>query len=182
MPVLVKDIMSKPVLTLDLNASVERAGKLMAKTRKDSLIITKNGKPVGILTDSDLIKKIVAKNIKPSTVKVKNLMSAPLISVSPEETVLEASRKMKRSNIKRLPVLSNGKLVGIISTTDIARTVPEMVDILEYKLHTKEFPAEIREEITSGICDNCDNFSVNLKNVNDQWLCEDCREELKSEL
>lgn len=182
MPILVKDIMSRPVLTIDLNSSVDRAGKMMAKARNDSIIIVKDKKPIGILTDSDLIKKVIAKNVKPSLIKVKNLMSEPLVSVTPETTILEASRKMKKSNIKRLPVISDGKLVGIISTTDIARTVPEMVDMLEYKLKTKEFPAEIREEITSGICDNCDNYSGNLKNVNDQWLCEECREELKSEL
>lgn len=182
MPVLVKDIMSKPVLKVDLNTNVKLAGELMAKARKNSLIIMKNNKPVGILTDSDLIKKVVAKNIRPSSVKVKEVMSKPLVTVKPEETILEASRKMKRSNIKRLPVISDGKPVGIISTTDIARTTPEMVDILEYKLKTKEFPAEIKEKETSGICDSCNNYSEDLENVNDQWLCENCREELKAEL
>jgi CBS domain-containing protein len=182
MPIIVKDIMTKPVLKVDLNTNAKAAGELMAKTRKDSLIIIKNNKPIGILTDSDLIKKVVAKNIKPTSVKVKDLMSRPLVSVKPEETILDASRKMKRSNIKRLPVISDGKAVGLISTTDIARTTPEMVDILEYKLKSKDQPAEIKEEQTSGICDSCGNYSEELEDVDDQWLCEDCREELKTEL
>jgi len=66
MPILVKDIMSKPVQKIDSDANVELAGRNMAKARIDSIIVVKKGNAVGILTDSDLIKKIVAKNIKPS--------------------------------------------------------------------------------------------------------------------
>lgn len=181
MPILVKDIMSKPVLKIDLDANIELAAKIMARARNDSLLVIKNGKPIGILTDSDLIKKVVAKNVKPSTIKVKKLMSAPLVSANPEETILEASRKMKRNNLKRLPVISKGKVVGIISTTDIARTVPEIQDMLEYKLKTKEFPMEIKEKATAGICETCGNYSEELKTASGQWVCENCRDELKSE-
>jgi len=179
MTILVKDIMSKPVLKIDYNASVERAGKEMAKNRKYAILVVKKGNPVGILTDSDLIKKVVAKNKKPSSIKVKDLMSAPLVSVTPETSVLDASRKMKRNNLKRLPIISENKLVGIISTTDIARTVPEMIDILEFKLKPKEFPPKILEEETSGICDSCDNYSENLKLIDNQWLCDDCQEDVE---
>jgi signal-transduction protein with cAMP-binding, CBS, and nucleotidyltransferase domain len=179
MPIYVKDIMSKPVLGIDYNKNVKIAGDMMARTRRDTLIVTKNGKPIGIVTDSDLIKKVIAKNKKPTAVKVFQVMSKPLVTVKPDETILEATRKIKRSNIKRLPVTSDGKLIGLISTTDIARTTPEMLDMLEYKLKSKEFPTEIKEKFTSGVCDSCDTYSVDLKNVNDQWLCESCRDELE---
>ena len=181
MPILVKDIMSKPVQKIDLDDNVEFAGKVMAKARIDSIIVVKGGNPIGILTDSDLIKKIVAKNIKPSSIKVGKIMSEPLVTTTPEDTVLEASRKMKRNNIKRIPVISKGHLVGILSTTDIARTVPEIEDMLEYKLKTKDAPTIIKEHQTSGICDSCDNYSENLESKNGQWLCVTCVEELESE-
>jgi len=176
--ILVKDIMDKP-LTIDESKNVKFAGELMRKTRRDSVVVVKRGKPIGILTDSDLIKKIIAKNKKPSSVKVKAVMSKPLVASAPNDTILDATRKMKRNNIKRITVLNEGKLVGILSLSDIARSSPEMIDLLEYKLKMREHPTEIREKVTSGICENCGNYSANLRNVDGQWLDEVCREELE---
>jgi len=108
-------------------------------------------------------------------------MSKPLVVAYAGETILDATRKMKRSNIKRLPVVDQGKLIGIISMTDIAKTSPEMIDLLEFKLKSKEMPTEIREKFTSGICDSCGNYTDDLRNLDDRWLCESCREELEHE-
>jgi len=179
MPILVKDIMVKPVKTIDQEKTAEEAGKLMTKSRRGCLIVTKDRRPVGIVSDSDLIRRIVALNIKSSKVKLKDIMSRPLVAVGPEDDILGAVRKMKKSNIHRLPVVSRGKLVGILSLSDIARTSPEMLDLLEYRLKMKETAFAIREEFTSGICDSCSNYSGDLKSFNDQWLCESCREELE---
>lgn len=179
MPVLVKDVMIKPVVTIDLNKTAKDAGVLLKKIRRGCLIVTKNKKPVGILTDSDLIRKIVSQNIKPDKVKIKDIMSEPLVTVEPEDDILTAVRKMKKNNIHRLPVVKKGKIVGIISLTDIAHVSPEMLNLLEYRLKMKEMPFEIKEEYTSGICDSCGNYFDRLKNVNDQWLCESCRDELE---
>ena len=181
MPIFVKDIMSKPVQKIDLDDSAELAGQMMAKARIDSIIVVRKGSPIGMITDSDLIKKLVAKNITPASIKVREIMSEPLVSVSPDDSVLDASRKMMRNNIKRLPVISSGDLVGILSTTDIARTVPEMEDMLEYKLKTKDLPTVIKEPNTAGICDSCDNYSEALILKNGQWLCTSCAEETESE-
>jgi formylmethanofuran dehydrogenase subunit E len=65
--------------------------------------------------------------------------------------------------------------------TDIAITVPEMLDLLEYRLKLREEPPVVREERTSGICDSCDSYSEDLKFSNGKWLCEDCREDLSVE-
>jgi CBS domain-containing protein len=181
MPILVKEIMSKPVVVIEENKTARKAGELMKKKRKGALVVVRKGKPVGIITDSDLIRKVVAKNLKPSQVKVKEIMSKPLVTITPDESIIEASRKMKRSNIKRLPVVDGGRVVGLVSITDIARTSPEMLDLLEYRLRMREEPFEIKETFTSGICDNCGNYSERLTEVNDKWLCEECKDELESE-
>jgi CBS domain-containing protein len=181
LPVYVKDIMVKPVITIDQEKTVKQAGELMKKTRRGCLIVTRQGKPVGIISDSDIIKRVVAKNILPSKIKVKKIMSSPLITISPDEDMLTAVRKMKKNNIHRLPVVSEGKLVGLISLSDIARTSPEMLDLLEYRIKMKSYEPEIKEKFTSGICDSCGNYSDDLKYVDGQWLCESCREELEHE-
>ncbi|MEM7821740.1 MAG: CBS domain-containing protein [Candidatus Aenigmatarchaeota archaeon] len=181
MPIYVKDIMVKPVITIDQEKTVKQAGELMKKTRRGCVLITRKGKLVGILSDSDIIKRVIAKNLLPSKVKVKEIMSSPLITIGPDEDVLSAVRKMKKNNIHRLPVVSGGKLVGIISLSDIAKTSPEMLDLLEYRIKMKSYEPEIKEKTTSGICDSCDNYSDDLQNVNGQWLCESCREEFEHE-
>jgi prevent-host-death family protein len=180
MVIQVKDVMVKPLLTIDISKTAKHAGEILRRTRRDSLIVTKNGKPVGIVTDTDLIKKIVAKNLLPSKVKIKKIMASPLVVISADASILDASRKMKRNNIKRLVVVDGKKLIGIVSLSDIARSSPEMIDLLEFKLHSKEMPTEIKEKFTFGICEGCDNYSADLENVNGQWLCEACREEAEA--
>lgn len=175
MPVLVKDIMSKPVVTIEESKTAKEAGDVMKKTRKGCLIITKNKKPVGLISDSDLIKKVIAPNMKASQVKLKKIMSKPLVTVRPTDNILVAVRKMRKNNIHRLPVVEEGKIVGLVSLSDIAKTSPEMLDLLEYRLKMRETPLEIKEEFTSGICDSCGNYNEDLKNINDQWVCESCR-------
>lgn len=180
MVILVKDVMSRPVVTINESKTAKEAGKLMKKTRMGCLIVTKNRKPVGIISDSDLIKRVVATNISASKVKIREIMSKPLVSVNINDDIMLAVRKMKKSNIHRLPVVEMGKLVGLVSLSDIARTSPEMLDLLEYRLKMKEMPLNIKEEFTSGICDSCANYNEDLKNINGQWLCESCREELET--
>ncbi len=181
MPIYVKDIMAKPVKTIDYNKTIKDAATLMKKYGKGSLIVVKNKKPVGIITADDIIHKIVAKNIKPTSIKVKQVMSSPLITITPDSTCVDAAKKMRRNNIKRLPVVDGGKLVGVVSLDDIAVAVPEFTQYLEERLETTKEPLEIKEEVTSGICESCGEYSEELKLFNGEWLCETCREDLKSE-
>ena len=173
----VKDIMTKRIITVDINKTIEEAGKKMARARVSTIIVTENKKPIGIITDSDIIKQIVAKNLKPSEVKVEDIMSSPLVTIGPDEDMLEAERKMRRNKIKRLPVVKNGKLIGIITPSDIARTCPEMVSILKESMEMQKETPQIKEgESLTGICEVCGNYSENLMFINNQWVCENCRE------
>lgn len=177
MAVLVKDVMSSPVLSIDVKKTARDAGRIMRKHRKGFLVVTENGKPAGVISESDLIEEIVCKGVNASKIKLEKLMHKPIIAVDSEDDILTASRKMKENNIHRLPIVSNGRLAGVVSLTDIARTSPEMLDMLEYRLKMKERPFEIKEKTTLGICDSCDNYSEDLRLIEDQWFCEDCREE-----
>ncbi len=181
MPIKVRDIMSSPVYSIDVNKNAREAGELFRKVRRGFLIVTKNKKPIGTLSESDVIQKIVAENKTASKIKIKNIMSSPIVGVRPEDELIDVVRKMKLNNIHRLPVVDKDKLVGVVSLTDVARTSPEMLDLLEYRLKMKEEPFVLREEITSGICDSCENYFTTLQNKNDQWLCESCRDESEAE-
>jgi CBS domain-containing protein len=178
MPILVKDLMSKRVNVIDEKKSVFHAAKIMAKERRGYVVILKKGKPVGILTDSDVLEKVISKGKDPKKVKVKDIMSSPLITISPNEEIIEASRLMRKNMIKRIPVVEKEKLVGIICDTDIAKSTPEFINIIEERLRAKEegFEPERREGKISGFCEECGNYSDSLYYINGKWLCEACKD------
>lgn len=176
----VREIMLKPLI-IEFDKDVKTAGEIMRKNRRYSIIVCKNKKPIGILTDSDIIKKIVADDKQPSKIKVEEVMSAPIVTISPNEEVIDAAKKMKKNKIKRLPVIDNNTIVGMIELSDVARASPEMMELLEYKIKMRDMNTKIVEDTTSGICDFCGDYFERLKNVQGQWLCEGCKDESESE-
>ncbi len=185
MPVYVKELMTKKVYSITPEASVRKAAEEMAKRKVSALVVVKGArtkKPIGIITKSDIIEKIVSKNKTPSKIKVEKVMSEPVITINQNQTILDAARKLRRNNIKRLPVIDNeGNLVGIISVTDIAITSPELIDLLEKRLEMREEEMVIKEKTTVGICDECGNYSPELRFYEGEWVCPDCLDELMEE-
>ena len=182
---LVKDVMSSPVVTLEEDETSNKVANLMEENELGCVILTKNGKPVGIITERDLVIRVLAKNIAPDTVKAKEIMTAPLLTIQPEATISEAARRMSRLNIRRLGVVYKGSLVGLLSSKDILGVMPELIEIIQEKARIEE-AAEVEKNFEtdetplSGYCDRCGVFSENLKDVNGQNLCEDCRIELET--
>jgi len=182
----VKDVMSSPVVTLDENATSNEVANLMDKNELGCVIVTnKTGKPVGIITERDLVIRVLAINLKPDAVKAKEIMTSPLVTIEPEATISEAARRMSRLNIRRLGVIYKGNLVGIVSSRDILGVMPELIEIIQERTRIEgaaaaEETSEAEEMSLSGYCDRCGVFSENLKDVNGQNLCEDCRIELET--
>lgn len=176
----VKEMMSKPALTIEHNKSAQSAAMVMKKNRKGFLVVTKKGTPVGVLSDSDLINKIIVKKRDAMKTQVNEIMATPLIVVDPNADAIGAVEKMKKSNIHRLPVVEKGKAIGVLSLTDVARASPDMYYLLEYRQEMKRAPIEIREKYTSGICESCANYSERLVNMEDgRWMCESCQDEME---
>ena len=122
-PSIVSDIMSSPVITIDVEASVKEATRSMIDNKIGSILVTKQGKPSGIVTERDLIERIVEPSRDPSKTKIKEIMSAPLITISKETGILVAMRKMREYEISRLVVMDDDTLIGILSEKDIVRAV-----------------------------------------------------------
>jgi len=182
----VKDVMSSPVVTLDEGATSNKVADLMDENKLGCLIVTnKTGKPVGIITERDLVIRVLAKNLKPDAVKAKEIMTSPLVTIEPEATISEAARRMSRLSIRRLGVIYKGNLVGLVSSRDILGVMPELIAIIQERTRIEgaaeaEETAEAEEMPLSGYCDSCGVYSENLKDVNGQNLCEDCRIELET--
>jgi len=118
--ILVKDVMTKSLVTVDSSATVNDAAKMMEKAKVGSVLVMEQNIPIGIMTDRDFAIKIAA-HAYPIHTKVKQVMSSPLIHVSPDDEVWIAADLMYSRKIRRLPVLDEDELLGIITTTDLIK-------------------------------------------------------------
>ena len=121
MPKVVRDIMTKHVVTIDENRTALEAAKIMAEKGISSLIVLKDQNPVGIVTERDFVKKICIKELKISHVKVNEFVSKIRTFADPEIPIEVAVQRMVNHKIRRLPIMENGKVVGIITVTDLAK-------------------------------------------------------------
>lgn len=179
MAIKLKDIMTKKLITVDENETIKDAAKKMK--RISSLLVKRKNKIYGIITDTDIVKRVVAKGLDPKKVKVKEVVSTPLITLDENEDVRKASYIMTKRGIKRIVVTRNGRIVGIVTATDIARYVPDYFDLIEigkkYGGIERPILENLEDEILVGICEECGNLTSDLKLVSGRWLCESCREE-----
>ena len=116
----VNQIMNKDVLTAEKSTTLQEAAQNMSKSNVGCVIVTEDSNPIGIITERDFVTKVAAEG-RPLFSEISEVMSSPLITIDPEETVWEASELMKEKTIHKLPVKENGKIVGILTTTDIVK-------------------------------------------------------------
>ncbi len=117
----VRDIMTKNIVTIDGDKTALEAAKLMAEKGISSLFVMKDGQPVGIVTERDFVKKVCAKELPIAQVKTADIMSKILTTSDPETPIEVAVQRMINHKIRRLPVIEGGKIVGIITVTDLAK-------------------------------------------------------------
>src|SRR5213593_3023738 len=117
----VRDIMTKQIVMIDHDKSALEAAKTMAEKGISSVFVVRDGQLVGIVSERDFIKKICAKELPIAEVKVGDIMSKILTTADPETPIEVAVQRMVNHKIRRLPIMEEGKLVGIITVTDLAR-------------------------------------------------------------
>ena len=181
---LVKDAMSSPVVTTDEEVPSNKIANLMNENKLGCVIVTnKDGKALGIITERDLVVRVLAKNLKPATVKAKEIMTAPLATIEPDATINDAARRMSRLDIRRLGVIYRGDLIGLISSRDILGVMPELIEIIQERtrIENSGTSEEAEETPLSGYCDRCNVYSEGLKDKNGQYICDDCRIEVENE-
>jgi len=118
--VCVKDIMTKAVVSVDVDTTVSDVAKMMEDTEIGAIVVTENNTPVGIVTDRDFAIKVVA-HAYPPTTPVRSIMSSPLYSISPGESVRMIADFMYTRGIRKLPVIENDKVIGIVTATDLVK-------------------------------------------------------------
>lgn len=172
----VGDVMTKGVICVDVEETVQSAAEIMKRNDISSIIVLEKGSGVGIVTEHDIICNIVTESREPRKVKIKEIMTTPLLTIKPESSIDDAARAMRDNNVHRLVVTRHGKIIGIISESDVVRVEPTLHLLI--REHSKWDIADINEiqsGVIYGICEGCDNYSENLRSIDGRMLCDECR-------
>ncbi|MDH5200453.1 MAG: CBS domain-containing protein [Candidatus Bathyarchaeota archaeon] len=127
MSYLVKDYMEKSFPKISEEASATDAAKAMSESGGGFLIVLEGGQPRGIITEGDLVGKVMARELDPGEISAGEIMSSPLITVDPDDDLLKASEAMQKNNVRRLPVVRDGIIYGVVTAQDIAQRCGDYV-------------------------------------------------------
>lgn len=176
---LVKDVMTRNIIFISPKASIVEAARLMSENDIGGVLVMDERKPVGMLTERDVVRRVIAQGLNPLSVKVEEAMSTPIFFIDANAELSEAARLMATENIRRLPVMDEGKLVGILTTYDILTIAPELFDTLSIlkappKSKRSKSKSSGSEDFMIGWCDSCGEWCDDLREVDGQYLCSEC--------
>ena len=135
-PMKAEDVMAQEVVTPEEDVSAKKAAEIMAQEGVSAIIVTSQGKAKGILTERDILKRIVVEDKDSRKTKVKEIMSSPLVTIEPSTDLEKAAHLMFEKKIKNLPVIHENRLIGLISLQDICKLQPEILRILRQAMET----------------------------------------------
>lgn len=144
----VEDVMVEDVITVDVDTTVKKAVGIMNKHEIGCLIVVRKEKAVGILTERDLLARVLAQSRNAERTRVSQVMSSPLIVCEPGMELEEAARLMFKMKVKKLPVVSKGKLVGLITLTDLARFQPQIIKLLKKLYGVEQTPKRMKKVVS----------------------------------
>jgi CBS domain-containing protein len=137
------NVMSKNVATINEDDDVLQAAKQMSAKQISCIVVTRAKKPVGIITERDIINRVVIKDRGAKKTLVKEIMTTPVISVPPESDLVPTGELMKKKKVRRFAVTDDkGKLIGLVTQTDILEGIIKLVKHLDWKLVTMKISVE----------------------------------------
>jgi len=149
----VRNVMSRKVTIMNPDVTIKEAAKLMSEKRIGSIIILKKGGIAGIVTERDIIKKVVSRGLNPEKIRIQDIMTKDVITIGSRERIDQACKIMDKYHIKKLPVVDNGELVGIITTTDIVQYEPKLAGYI-FRLITKKENERMEKDIRTILSAN----------------------------
>lgn len=127
----VSELMKKKPVVVSPNTSMQKVAEIFTKV--GSVLVCENEKLLGIITKEDLIEKVVAKKKNPEKVYVKDVMVKDVLTIEPEADIYYALLKLNKNNVRHLPVMKHGKVIGVISLKDIMDIGPELFELIAAK-------------------------------------------------
>lgn len=177
--IIVREVMNSPVITSGPDDTIRQISQKMTENSIGSIIIVENSTPIGMVTDGDIIDRVVSSSLNPDQTKAREIMSTPIYTVESEAKVIDAAKYMRKKKIKRVGVTYKGKIEGILSIWDILAVTPEIVEIFSERLNIETSFSESQKGsiYMAGYCDVCSRWSDSLVEVDGRYLCDECRTE-----
>ena len=175
----VYDCMTTKPISVSSDASLEECANVMSQNHVGALVIKDNHQSKGLITEQDIVRKAIAKRINPLTKKVKDFMETKLITINSNDDIYDALIKMRDSNIRHLPVVENGKMVGLLTLKDVLKIEPQLFELLVEKFELREETRKPINRVISNeaICQGCGAYAEDVKKVKGSLLCERCADE-----
>ncbi|MBU1203782.1 MAG: CBS domain-containing protein [Nanoarchaeota archaeon] len=167
----VGDAMTRNPIIVGPEEDVVTCARKMLRRGVGGVVVGEKHNLLGIITEKDVVKRIVAKNKSPDKTKAIEVMTKKLVTISPGEDIYDALVLMNHENIRRVPVVSGGKLIGLLTMNDILKIQPALFDIIADSIVIREEENKIRE---GGECDVCGTKGM-LFRVGNRWLCGGCK-------
>lgn len=170
----IREVMNTDVKTVDITDPIQKAANIMSQFRIGSVIVMGDKNIRGIVTAEDIVYKYVAQGRGKT---VSDIMTRDPITISPEKKLEDASRIMTEKKIKKLPVVENGRIVGIITASDIVKIEPALYEILLEQLKILRPGASLPPSSAQVFqCEACGNYSDDVHEMDGVWICSGCEE------
>ncbi|MBN1357194.1 CBS domain-containing protein [Candidatus Bathyarchaeota archaeon] len=141
----VEDVMTPEIITVDENVTVKEAAKVMDEKEISCLIALRKGRAIGIITERDILKRIIVEARNPEDTKVRKIMSSPLEVIDVGTDLENALRLMVQKKIKKLPVVDKKSILGLVSLTDIACCQPALITLLKSFAAARDTPKSMKQ-------------------------------------
>ena len=176
----VAEAMTTQPITTSKNTSIQECAKLMKKFDVGSILITEEDHVIGIVTEWDLTRKVIAEGMEVEG-SVKEIMENIMMTAEPDMDLSEAIRMLNDNDIRHLPVVEDGKFIGLITLKDILRIEPQLFETVVEKIRVREEARKPIAEVVGeeGICESCGNYAEVLFDMDGTRVCIRCRSELQ---
>ena len=174
----VGDIASSPVYQLSKESTIEEAARLMELHDVGAVVVVNSSaRTVGIVTERDIVTRAIARGKDPKMTKVAEVMSSPLVKIEHDKNLIKALDAMRLHKFRRLGVVKDDKLVGIVTERDIMRAVPAILEKY-YGLVASARSVVNRVDHYEGYCEECGQWGERLTYSEGMFLCEACGSQL----
>jgi signal-transduction protein with cAMP-binding, CBS, and nucleotidyltransferase domain len=176
----IADAMTARPVSVEPDLTIEECARVMLTNHVGSLVIQKARKLMGIITEQDIVRKVVAKKMNPAKTRVKDVMVLDIITAEPSDDIYDALVLMRDNNIRHLPVVHKGRLVGYLTIKDVLKIQPQLFEIIVEKFELRE---EQNKPLGVGpgeeVCEVCGLPSDRLYETDGEMCCRICRKKRK---
>lgn len=167
------DAMTTKPVKVDVKTSIIKCAKIMKKQHVGALLVVDGDCLKGILTEQDIVRRIIALEKDFTNLMAKNVISSKLYFASPNLDIFDALLIMKNENIRHVPIIEDKKLLGLVTAKDVLKLEPQLFELLAEKIELKEAKRKPLR-LSEGNCEVCGEFVESLFYVNEKTLCKKC--------